>query len=68
MHGRFGPADVHTGADSQVNYIYPLSPSCSRPTFWSSQIMVIIEGYNNKLTQKKQKLQTRYYELLVRTN
>jgi hypothetical protein len=38
---QFGPADAHAGADSQVNYIYPLRPSCLRPTFWSSQIMVI---------------------------
>jgi hypothetical protein len=35
------PADAHAGANSQVNYIYLLSPSCSQPTFWSSQIMVI---------------------------
>jgi hypothetical protein len=41
MHGRFSPADAHTGADLHVNYIYLLSPSCSQPTFWSSQIMVI---------------------------
>jgi hypothetical protein len=43
MHGRFGPADTQAGANSQVNYIYLLSPSCSWPTFWSSQIMAIIE-------------------------
>jgi hypothetical protein len=41
MHGRFGPADAHAGADLQVNYIYLLSPSCSQPTFWSNQIMMI---------------------------
>jgi hypothetical protein len=41
IHGRFGPADAHARADSQVNYIYLLSSSCSRPTFWFSQIMVI---------------------------
>jgi hypothetical protein len=30
--------------------------------------VVVYEGYDNKLIQEKQKLQTQYYELLVRTN
>jgi hypothetical protein len=34
---------------TQVNYIYPLSPSCSWPTFWSSQIILITEGLIRKV-------------------
>jgi hypothetical protein len=35
------PPDARAGVDSQVNRIHILGPSCSRPTFWFGQIMVI---------------------------
>jgi hypothetical protein len=42
------PYSTHAGADSQVNYIYSLSTSCSRRTFWSSQIMAITGSARSK--------------------
>jgi hypothetical protein len=35
------PPDARVGADSQANRMHLLGPSCSRPTFWFSQIMMI---------------------------
>jgi hypothetical protein len=43
MLGRFGPPDARAVADSQANSIHLLGPSCSRPTFWFSQIVAITE-------------------------